>query len=176
MKLIKCVSAALVAASLATAAQAHATLEQKEAKAGAYYKAVVRISHGCNGEATQKMRVQIPEGVLSVKPMPKPGWTLETVSGDYARTYQLHGKELASGVKEVVWTGDLADGHFDEFIFMAKLDGSLPAGEMLYFPSVQECASGENAWVEIPAAGQDPHALERPAPGLQLTAPAAHSH
>ena len=176
MTFVKFASAALLATATATSALAHATLETQEAQVGSYYKAVVRIGHGCSGEATLKLRVQIPEGVVSVKPMPKPGWALETTIGNYANSYDLHGREVTSGVTEISWSGELADPHYDEFTFRAKLDGSLPAGEMLFIPTVQECANGENAWVEIPAEGQDPHDLKRPAPGLKLLAPHSHSH
>src|SRR3546814_5265373 len=67
--------------SLAATAQAHVTLEQPEAAASSTYKAVVRVPHGCEGEATLKVRVQIPEGFINVKPQPKAGWALETVKG-----------------------------------------------------------------------------------------------
>ena len=176
MKLAKFASAALLATATATSALAHATLETQEAQVGSYYKAVIRIGHGCSGEATLKLQVQIPAGVISVKPMPKPGWVLETTTSDYAKSYDLHGRNVTAGVTEISWSGALADSHYDEFTFRAKLDGSLPAGEMLYFPTVQNCANGENAWVEVPAAGQDPHDLKRPAPGVKLLAPHGHSH
>ena len=39
------------------------------------------MPHGCEGAATTRVRIHIPEGVIAVKPMPKPGWQLETVSG-----------------------------------------------------------------------------------------------
>lgn len=176
MKLMNIASAAAVVAALGTVASAHATLETKDATVASYYKAVMRIGHGCEGEATLKVRIAIPEGVISVKPMPKAGWTLDTVQGAYANSYELHGRAITEGVTEIVWGGELANPHFDEFSFMARLDGSLPAGEMLYFPTVQECANGENAWVEIPAAGQNAHELKRPAPALLLNAADAHSH
>ncbi|MCT8159039.1 YcnI family protein [Pseudoruegeria sp. SHC-113] len=167
---------AAAAASLATGAFAHATLEQQEAASGSYYKAVMRIGHGCDGAATQTVRISIPEGVISVKPMPKAGWSLETVSGPYANTYDSHGRTITEGVKEIVWTGTLEDAHYDEFVFRAKLDGSLAPDTTLYFATVQECTTGENAWVEIPAEGQSRHDLKSPAPGLLITAPAAHTH
>jgi uncharacterized protein YcnI len=62
---------------------AHVTLETQEAHVGSTYKAVLRVPHGCEGAATLKVRVQVPEGVIAVKPMPKAGWTLETVKGAY---------------------------------------------------------------------------------------------
>jgi uncharacterized protein YcnI len=33
------------------------------------------------------VRVQIPEGGIAAKPMPKPSWTLDKVKGAYAKPY-----------------------------------------------------------------------------------------
>lgn len=154
---------------------AHATLETKEAAIAGAYKAIVKIGHGCEGTATLKVRVQIPEGVISVKPMPKAGWTLETVTAAYAKPYKYYRRELSEGVKEIVWTGKLLDEHYEEFVFASYLTDSLAAGTTVYFPVTQECEKGAHRWVEIPAAGQDAHALKSPAPGLRLTAAAAKS-
>ena len=55
---------------MAGAAQAHITLERREATAGAAYKAVLTVPHGCGAEPTTAIRVTIPEGVHSVKPQP----------------------------------------------------------------------------------------------------------
>lgn len=176
MKLTNITLAAMMAATLGTSAMAHATLEQQEAKVDSFYKGVMRIGHGCGDQATLKLRISIPEGVVSVKPMPKAGWTLETVTGAYTGSYEYYGKTLTEGVREIIWTGELQGAHYDEFIFRAKLHGTLDADQMIHFPTVQECADGENAWVEIPAEGQDPHALKRPAPGLHLMGASAHKH
>jgi len=176
MKLMNIASAAVIAAVTGTCALAHATLEQQEAEVGTFYKGVMRVGHGCEGEATLKLRIAIPEGVISVKPMPKSGWELETVSGDYAQSYDFYGDTLTSGVKEIIWTGELSDDHYDEFVFRAKLDASLEAEQMLFFPTVQECATSDHQWTEIPAKGQDPHELDQPAPGVFLKAGHAHSH
>lgn len=136
--------AVLAALTLTTPAFAHATLEQKEAAANSTYKAVMRIGHGCDGQATLKVRITIPEGVITAKPMPKPGWTLETVRGDYARTYDYHGPR-SEGVQQIIWTGSLDDQHFDEFIFRTRVTDIFEPGTTIYFPTVQECADGENA-------------------------------
>ena len=154
----------------ATAAFAHVTLETSEAKIGTNYKAVLRVPHGCEGKATTAVRVQIPEGVIAAKPMPKAGWKLETVKGKYARSYDLYGTPVSEGVKEIVWSGGaLPDDFYDEFVFRATLTDSLAAGETLYFPVVQECGEATERWIEVPVGGQDPEALELPAPGLKLT-------
>lgn len=167
----KMLIASSVLAFGATAASAHATFEVQEATVGSTYKAVLRVPHGCDGKATKVVRVQIPEGVIAVKPMPKAGWKLETVKGKYEKTYENHGSQVSEGVKEVVWSGgELLDEHYDEFVFRGTLTAGLPAGEMLYFPAIQECDGAAERWIEIPAAGQDAHSLEMPAPGIKLKA------
>ena len=78
---------AMGAIVIACPAAAHITLETREAPVGASYKAVLRVPHGCEGTATTSVRVRIPEGFIRAKPMPKPGWTLNTVIGKYPKTY-----------------------------------------------------------------------------------------
>ena len=152
------------------AAFAHIMLEIQEAVVGSTYKVVLCVPHGCDGKATTVVRVQIPEGVIAVKPMPKPGWTLQTKKGKYEKSYQLYGHAVADGVKEVDWSGgNLPDEFYDEFVFRATLTADLRVGQKLYFPVVQECGDAADRWIEIPAAGQDEDALENPAPGIKLT-------
>ena len=64
--------------AVATPAFAHVTLEVSRAPVGASYKAVLRVPHGCGAAATKVLKVQVPEGFIGVKPMPKAGWTLAT--------------------------------------------------------------------------------------------------
>lgn len=160
--------------AIAGPAFAHATLEVSEAPANSTYKAVVRIGHGCEGAATTTVRVQIPEGVIVAKPMPKAGWEVQLVEGDYAQTYDYYGTAVTSGVTEIVWTGgNLPDNFYDEFVFRARITGFAP-GTQLAFPVVQECGPDlAERWIEIPAEGQDPESLEYPAPVLMVTEPEA---
>ena len=92
---------AITLASL-SAANAHMTLETAEAPAGGSYKAVIRVPHGCDGAATTEIRVQVPEGFYSVKPMPHAGWQLETVTGAYAETYMNHGRPVTDMVATAI--------------------------------------------------------------------------
>jgi len=155
-----------LAIALAAPAAAHVTIETGEARAGGYYKAVFRVPHGCDGAATTRVSIRIPEGVISVKPQPKPGWTETTRIAKYARPYENHGKTLTEGVVEVTWEGGpLADDRFDEFAFQAKLPAD-PEIMMLFFPVVQTCTEGTIAWDQLPVPGAG-H-LARPAPGLML--------
>lgn len=162
--------AAGLLAAATVAASAHVTLETDEAPVGASYKAVFRVPHGCEGKPTNVVRVQIPEGAIAAKPMPKPGWTLEKVRGAYAKSYDYYGTPLTEGVKEVVWKGgSLGDDEYDEFVVRVYLTPDLPAGKTLYFPVVQECPDGAaERWIEIPAEGQSSDDLELPAPGIEL--------
>jgi uncharacterized protein YcnI len=168
----KSVLLAAIAVFAASAASAHVTLEKREAAVGSYYKAVLAVPHGCAGSATIKIRVQIPEGVIGIKPMPKPGWSLDMVKGKYAAEYQLHGSKISEGVREVVWSGGkLADDNYDEFVFSTFLTAGLKPNTTLYFPVVQECEQGISRWIDIPREGEARgHDLKSPAPGLKLLA------
>ena len=166
-------SATLIACLLGTAtASAHATLEVQQAPVNSGYKAVMRVPHGCNGSATLKVRIQIPEGYIGVKPMPKAGWTLETVRGKYAKEYQSYHAKISEGVKEVIWTGKLLDENYDEFVVSGQLASDLQPGTVMYFPTVQECEVGVHRWIEIPEAGKSAHDYKEPAPALKLLPPA----
>lgn len=161
--------AGLVATLIASPASAHVFLENKEAPVGASYKAVFAVPHGCKGSPTVKIRVQVPEGVIAVKPMPKAGWTVDVVEGKYASEYSYHGTTIASGAKEVSWSGGkLADKNYDEFVMLAVLTDTLKPNTTLYFPVVQECESGVSRWIEIPADGAGHSDSKSPAPGVKL--------
>jgi len=155
--------------SLAGSALAHTTLEAQQAPIGSTYKAVLRVGHGCEGASTLRLRVRIPEGVINVKPMPKPGWEMETIKAAYDKKYDYYGAAISEGVREIVWKGKLLDEHYDEFVFRAYLTDSLKADAMLHFPTVQECEGGKaDRWIEIPAEGKSGDDYQYPAPGLKL--------
>ena len=163
--------AALAAAAVAAPANAHITLQGREAAVGSSYKAVFVVPHGCAGSATTKIRVQIPEGVIDAKPMPKAGWNLEAIKGKYASEYDFHGTKLSEGVREVVWSGGkLPDDFYDEFVISTYLTGALKPESVLYFPTVQECEQGISRWIDIPADPAQAHDSKSRAPGVKLLA------
>lgn len=173
---------AMLASVLALAAtggvSAHVTLERGEAPVGSGYKAVFNVPHGCKGQATNEVIVDIPEGVIAVKPMPKAGWKLSLEKGPYARSYGFyHGDTKSEGVKRVTWSGgELSDEHFDQFVLSSFIAAELPSDGTLVFPVTQKCSNGELRWQQVAAPGQDPHSLEYPAPVLQLVAGSGHDH
>jgi uncharacterized protein YcnI len=156
--------------ALATPAFAHITLEARDARIGATFKAVLRVPHGCGGSATTGLRVRIPEGLIAVKPMPKPGWTLSTVEGAYAKSYRhFHNATLAKGVTEIAWSGGaLPDDRYDEFVFVGFVASDMSPGGKLYFPVVQQCEQGVHRWIGIPAAGKTAADDPEPAPAVTL--------
>ncbi|MBI3506963.1 MAG: YcnI family protein [Proteobacteria bacterium] len=165
-------AAAIAAASLlvfASDARAHITLEQQQAAANSTYKAVLRVPHGCEGSPTVRLRVQVPDGMVNVKPQPKAGWELTTVRGPLpAPVAGDHGVRITEGVREIVWSGGrLLDEHYDEFAFRGQLPNR--PGEIVHVPVVQECEKGVERWIEIPAAGKGADTLRFPAPSLRLT-------
>jgi uncharacterized protein YcnI len=158
--------AACAALASPDAASAHATLERTEALTDSYYKATLRVPHGCEGSPTLRVRVLIPEGVTGTKPQPKPGWQLMIRRDKLSKPFTQHGKTITEDVAEVTWTGKLLDEHLEEFGMMVKLPDA--PGETLYFRTVQECEKGVHRWIEIPAAGQRWHELKEPAPFVKL--------
>lgn len=157
-------------------AVAHVSLERGEAARGASYKAVLKIPHGCDGSATHTVRVEIPEGFIGVKPMPKSGWTIKTVRGPYAQSYGYYHGPLTEGVKQIEWSGgSLSDEHYDEFVASGFVARETKA-DALYFKVVQECDKGELNWSDVPSAGQDPHDLKAPAAVLRIADAGDHGH
>jgi uncharacterized protein YcnI/copper(I)-binding protein len=161
---------ALAAAAflISAPAFAHVTFENGQATPNSTYKAMLRIPHGCDGKATLKVRVRIPEGIVAVKPMPKAGWKLETAKGSYVKAYQVHGEAVSEGVTDIVWSGSLEDAHYDEFVFQARFTDTYQPGATVYCPVVQECDGATEEWTQVPAAGEDPHSLRSPAPGVRI--------
>lgn len=156
--------AAAALLSVSAPSLAHVTLEIGEARIGGSYKAVLRIPHGCGTQATNTVHVRIPEGFFNVKPMPKPGWELETVTAPYAMSYDNHGTDLTEGVVEIIWSGgNLPNEWYDEFVFRGSFADSLEEGTF-HFPTIQECADGEEAWIDT----NDEPGASYPAPSVTL--------
>lgn len=166
--------ALVVALAIPSLASAHAVLEQKEVETGNYYKAVLGIGHGCEGSTTTKITIELPEGVHKAKPKPKSGWQVETVIGDIATPYKSYGKEVTKDVTKIIWSGgELLDAHFDEFVFKAKIDVK---PQTLFFPTKQECETGEIYWSEIPEKGKTTHDYKFPAPALKVLKKTTSGH
>ncbi len=171
-------AAAVLAALLACAAapaRAHVVLDTATAVAGSYFKANLRIGHGCGTSATRQVVVHIPAGVQGAKPRPKPGWVLEITREPLAQPATDHGRQVTDEVTRISWTARTAadmlpNEQFDEFAIHAKLPAT--AGP-LYWKVNQVCEQGRLDWTEVPQPGQTGKDLKAPAAVLNVVNPGA---
>lgn len=175
MKTIQLSALALIAA--AGSAHAHATFTKPTVTAESYAVMELQLPHGCDGKATNEVRVQLPEGFVFAKPQPKPGWELEVIKGEYKKTYDDHGTDVSAGPVEIRWKGgELLDEYYDTFVVRGKISGVEP-GAKLAFPATQLCGSDATvAWTEVAAPGADAHALKSPAPVVTVVEKHGDAH
>ena len=157
---------------------AHVVLTEPKAVAGSYYKATLRIGHGCSGSSTNGLVVQVPAGFQGAKPQPKVSWLVATRKAKLATPYNSHGKTVTDDVVELRWTAVnkdavLPDDQFDEFAFMGRLPDQ--AGPM-WVKVLQTCENGQNDWSEIPASGTSTRGLKAPAALLDVQPAPVHEH
>ena len=148
---------ALIALFHAQFATAHVMLEDKQAPAGATYTATFRVMHGCDGSPTVRLTVQLPDGISNVEPQSKSGWTTATVKDATGTTQGA-----------IEWLGGKLSGH-DDNAFAIKLKLPDTPGKILYFPVVQQCEAGSEAWNQIPRDAADTTKYKLPAPSIRLT-------
>ncbi|GAB3761150.1 YcnI family copper-binding membrane protein [Microlunatus parietis] len=157
----------------ATPAGAHVSVSAERAVAGEYAVLTFAVPHGCEGSPTTKIAIKIPESITTTKPTVVADWKAEVVRAKVAepRT-DSHGNTVTERVDQVVYTAEqpLPDELRQTFQVQVKLPDDA-AGTTLAFPTVQTCTEGETAWIQVPAAGQDPDTLETPAPALEVTGP-----
>jgi periplasmic copper chaperone A len=143
----------------AAAAQAHVSAEPSEAPAGATQVVRFRVGHGCHETAaTTALRIEMPTGLASARPQPKPGWALAVEH------------DATGAVKGVQWTGRLPGDQFDEFSILVKLPSDQAS---VAFPAVQTCGAEAERWTETQDPAQPGRKLGHPAPTVRLTPPAA---
>ena len=157
--------AAVMLLALVVPVTAHVTMSEPVAVAGSYYVGFLRVSHGCAGSPTITIHVTIPASIISAKPQPKAGWTIKIEKTALPVPIKGESGDIHERVSAITWTGRLDSDEFDQFGLMLKLPQE-PG--LLYFPTVQRCATGETDWTMIPAAGQPWHSVPSPAPVLEV--------
>lgn len=151
-------------------ASAHVTVTPDTTAAGAYAVLTFSVGHGCEGSPTTGLRIAMPEEIPAVTPTVNSGWTVKKVTQQLDQPVEdAHGNQLTERVAEVVYTArtPLVDGFRDTVQLSVQLPDA--EGETLAFPVVQTCVKGETGWTETAAEGQDPEALESPAPLVTIT-------
>ncbi|TXI11743.1 MAG: DUF1775 domain-containing protein [Rhizobium sp.] len=139
-----------LASSFASPAFAHVTVRPDSGDAGSYFQTAFTVPHGCgDGASTVAIRVQIPDGIYSVKPQFKPGWTESTKTRKVNPPVKAHhGPDITETISEVEWRGGpLPDALFDNFGLIVKLPGD---AQTLSFPVTQECDKGSVQWADKP--------------------------
>jgi uncharacterized protein YcnI len=149
-------------------AQAHVTAQPNEASADSYFATAFSVPRGCQGSPTVAVRVKIPDGVISVKPQMKAGWQVDIKMKKLDTPVAAgHGATISETVDEVTWRGGpLPDNLYDTFGLVMKLPNK--PNTTIYFPAVQECQTGVNRWIGIPADNQKWGDLPQPAPFIRL--------
>jgi uncharacterized protein YcnI len=158
-------------------ASAHVTVSASTTAAGAFTVLTMSVPHGCDGSATTKVAIQIPEEINAVTPTRNPLWEVDKqVEQLDPPVTDAHGNEITERVATVTYTArtPLPDGYRDAFELSLQLPES--EGTTLVFPTIQTCEQGESAWIEVPAEGQDAEELELPAPSLTITAAEGDEH
>ncbi len=165
------VAAGVAALSLAgaLAADAHVTVSADTTAAGSYALLTFSVPHGCDGSATTRIAIKIPDQVTAVTPTVNPNWDVQTVTAALNPPItDSDGDQLTERVDQVVYTArtplaaDLRDA------LVLSLQVPEVAGQSLSFPVIQTCEVGETDWIEQPVAGQPEPA--HPAPSIQVTA------
>jgi uncharacterized protein YcnI len=125
------------------------------------------VPHGCEGQPTDTIEVQLPDGVVGAKAEWSSGWTVEAETVT-AEPYTLYGTEYTERVGVIRWTGGpLPDDQYYDFGIQATFLAD--PGELV-IPVVQRCGDLEEAWIEVPAEGQTEDDLEHPAPTVTILA------
>jgi uncharacterized protein YcnI len=164
----------VVVGAVGGSASAHVSIAEGEVEAGTSAVLTFAFSHGCEGSPTTAIRIQMPESIPTVAPTMKAEWDVEKVTETLDTPITgAFGEEIAERVTEVVYTADepVPDGFRDAFELSLRIPDDA-AGETIYFPTIQTCETGETAWIETPAEGQDEEELESPAPAVEVVAAA----
>lgn len=161
-------------ASLTTTTQAHVVLETPVAFTGSYFKAVFKVSHGCDGSPTKQVIIDVPWGFRGAKPMVKPNWDIKTQREKLQNPYTSHGKTIAEDVAKIEWkNGNLPSEFYDEFVIVGQ--APMVVGQY-YWKVTQICEAGKLEWIEVPVEGKTLKDYKNPAVLLKvITDPDDHS-
>lgn len=168
-------AAAFLSLGLVAPAAAHVSAAPSTTVAGEYAVLTFSVSHGCEGSATTKIEIQLPEEILSVTPTRHPLWSVSTttVALDKPVT-DAHGNTVSSRMGSVIFTAatPLPADQRDSFALSLKLPDKPGT---LAFPTVQTCEEGQTSWSEVADDPKPLEELEYPAPLVVVTKDAPKS-
>jgi uncharacterized protein YcnI len=164
----KQIAGAVLAAALVVpaAAQAHVTVQPKQATAGAYTVEAVRVPTESDSASTTKVVVRFPAGFASVSYQSTPGWSVDVKTSKLATPIKTDDGEVTEGVDTITWTADtkdaeIAPGQFRDFPISVKIPDQPGT---LTFKALQTYSDGEVVrWIGAPDA-------DKPAPQVTVVA------
>ena len=163
--ILAALSAALV---LPAAADAHVTVQPREAPAGAFTRIDVRVPNEKDDQGTTKVDLQLPPGFAFVSYEPQPGWKVDVKREQLDTPIKIEeGFEVDEQVTRITWTGDgktgiVAPGQFKDFGLSVRIPAG-KAGDKLTFKALQTYEGGETVrWI----GAED---SDEPAPVVTLT-------
>ncbi|MCB5281019.1 MULTISPECIES: YcnI family protein [unclassified Arthrobacter] len=166
-------TAALMLAGI-SGASAHVGVTPDTTGANSYALLTFGIPHGCDASGTTKVTITLPAELNDAQPTVNPNWTAAKVTEQLAEPKKLaDGSSITKRTSQIVYTAKapLDPAFRDALVLSVKLPDA--AGKTLYFPTLQNCEVGQTDWSQLPAEGQDPHALKAPAPSVTVTVAAA---
>lgn len=160
--------------AIAQITQAHVVLETPVVLSSFYYKAVFKVSHGCDRSATKQVIIEVPEGFRGAKPMVKPNWDIKIQREKLLKPFTSHGKTITEDVAKIEWNnGNLPSEFYDEFVIVGQ--APMTVGQY-YWKVTQICESGKLEWSEVPTEGKTLKDYKNPAVLLKvITDPDDHS-
>jgi uncharacterized protein YcnI len=145
-------------------ARAHVSLVSGVGYANATQEVAFGVGHGCQGADTVKVRIEIPAGVTSVRPM----------RGDFANV-SLE-KDATGTVTAAVWQkadSDVltADILYYKLVLRLKLPNT--PFTTIFFPAHQTCRAADGTvstvdWIALPGANAADAGADEPAPSLNI--------
>jgi periplasmic copper chaperone A len=161
---------ATLALAVPSAAQAHVTLQPKEAAAGGFTVENVRVPNERDDAATTKVDLQLPPGFAFASYSPQPGWSVRIVKEKLDKPIQTDDGPITEEIRRMVWTGTgkgegrIGPGQFKDFPLSVQIPDK--AGSTLTFKALQTYSNGEVVrWIGAPDA-------DKPAPTVKITAAA----
>ena len=148
---------------------AHAVLDRQSIAAGQAMHVSIAIGHGCDGAATTRLSITIPDGLLVLKIDSNDRFKVQSQNAKFERALTGPKGLVEEGIKEIIWSeGQLADKVRGEFGFDIYASNDLKAGQVLAIPAVQLCEQGERRWVEQADTAEARGKLTAPAPVLTV--------
>lgn len=142
-------------------ASAHISVSSGPGFANSTQEIVFGVGHGCEGTDTYSVKIDIPAGVTSVRPL----------RSDFGKATLE--KNAAGDVTAVIWQkpdAELLDSDFGYYKLAIRLKVPNQPFTTLYFPTHQTCKASDGTlttthWVTTPTTGGT---ADEPAPELKI--------